>query len=168
MPIPAQPAAGTPKARSRDTVDALEFLRLDHVAVARLLEAYAAQKDRWRPDKKRLASDEICIALDRHDTLEEELFYPVCEQALPDLARLIAASRAEHELMRELIARIGESEPDGPAFDSLVDTLVLHLQRHVLAEEREIFPRLRESDVDLRALGARLVRRRDQLIAEEH
>ena len=165
MPTPTHPRPGLEGRAGRDLVDALDLLRADHVALAGLLQAYALQKDRWRPDKKRLATDAICVALDHHDTLEDEIFYPACERALPDGARLIAAARAEHEIMRVLTAQIGETEPDSASFDPLVGKLAMQLEHHVRAEEGELFPRLRDADVDLHALGAQLARRRAELIA---
>lgn len=143
----------TPGPASPD--DALALLLADHRAIAALFEKYEIQKSTWRPDKKRLATDEICMALERHSRLEEEILY-VAVRSLTVADAMIEQLAMEHEELRESMAQIGETEPDNPGFDDRVSQLASLFRRYVRHEEDGLFPAMMQGSCDLEDLGRRL------------
>jgi len=58
-------------------------------------------------------------------------------------------------------------DPGDELYDAKVKVLGEQIDHHVEEEEGELFPEAKKSDMDLRELGARMVARKNQLIAEQ-
>lgn len=56
-----------------------------------------------------------------------------------------------------------QADPCGARYEALVVALANCVERHARYEQVELFPRVRESDMDLAALGERLEQRRREL-----
>jgi hypothetical protein len=144
------------EARRPPALDALELLRRQH----RELAAMFARFRRGRDER----AEAICLALDAHATIEEEIFYPAVRAALPDVAALIAAAAIEHDAMRALVARIESARVDDAACAAQVRVLGEYLRLHVRVEQSAVFPQVRRSGLDRRALGARMAARHAELV----
>ncbi len=55
--------------------------------------------------------------------------------------------------------------PPDPMFDATLKVIGEQVQHHIEEEERELFPLIARSGIDLEALGAELVARREELLA---
>lgn len=148
------------------TLDAIELLEADHRQVEDWFQQFNATDDASR--KERLAAD-ICKALEVHMRLEEEIFYPAFLEATGSDA-IHHEAVVEHEGARELIAKIRLS-PGAEADDYLdarVKVLGEMIQHHVNEEERPggMFALASISGIDLEELGARIERRKLQLMAD--
>ncbi len=71
-------------------------------------EQFEKAKDNAR--KQKLAQ-EICTELTVHATIEEEIFYPACKEAVED--DLEHEAYVEHDGAKVLIAEIAQGNPDG-------------------------------------------------------
>jgi hemerythrin superfamily protein len=65
----------------QSTADAITLLKADHRKVEALFEQFEKAKD--NAGKQKLAQ-EICTELTVHATIEEEIFYPACKEAVED------------------------------------------------------------------------------------
>ncbi len=146
--------------------DALALLTADHEDVRQLFAEYdeLVADDADADDRLALAT-EICDALTAHATAEEELFYPAARGVLDD-EELLDEAESEHASARALIERIRGMEPDDDAFDATVRVLAEAVEHHVQEEEGELFPRVRDSGLDLVTLGEQIEARRDEVLAE--
>ena len=63
------------------TADAITLLKADHRKVEELFEQFEKAKDTARKEK---LAQEICTELTVHATIEEEIFYPACKEAVED------------------------------------------------------------------------------------
>jgi hypothetical protein len=141
--------------------DAIALLEADHREVDGWFHAYEdLEAD---ADKKALAA-KICLALKVHTQIEEELFYPPAREQTGD-ADLLDEAVVEHAGAKTLIAEIEAMQPGQPLYDAKVKVLGEQVRHHVEEEETELFPEVRDTSIDLEALGARLAARKAELIA---
>ena len=141
--------------------DAITLLENDHRQVDGYFEQYEGLTD--EAEKKALA-DKICLALKVHTQIEEEIFYPPAREATGD-GDLLDEAVVEHMGAKTLIAEIEAMQPGQPLYDAKVKVLGEQVRHHVEEEEQELFPEVRETDLDLDALGAKLAARKAELMA---
>jgi hemerythrin superfamily protein len=154
--------AAAPKAApAADAPDALSLLEADHREVDGYFDAYEAATD--AVEKKALA-DKICLALKVHAQIEEELFYPKAREATGD-GDLLDEAIVEHMGAKTLVAQIEAMQPSQPLYDARIKVLAEQVRHHVREEEEELFPEVRETRIDLDALGAKLAARKAELMA---
>ena len=142
--------------------DATTLLRADHKAVTELFEEY--EKSRSASRKKELVN-QICTELTVHAQVEEEIFYPAVKEALKD-KELVPEATVEHAGVKALIAQIEGQKPDGEMFDAKVKVLSEYVKHHVKEEQNEMFPKAKESKLDMMELGAQIAMRKEELLAE--
>jgi hemerythrin superfamily protein len=145
--------------------DALSLLRADHAKVVELFEQFEQMKDDVDEQEKDALVARICGELIVHTAIEEELFYPEAREAM-DAEDLFDEATVEHASAKDLIAQLGEMEPDDELYDAKVKVLGEYVKHHVEEEENQMFPRLLETGLDLDALGARLAERKTELMDE--
>lgn len=154
-------ASASKAAPQGGATDALSLLEADHREVASYFEAYEAATE--ASEKKALA-DTICLALKVHAQIEEELFYPKARQATGE-DDLLDEAIVEHMGAKTLVAQIEATAPGQPLYDARIKVLAEQVRHHVREEEEELFPEVRETRVDLHALGAKLAARKAELMA---
>lgn len=137
------------------------LIRLDHMHVMTAFHQY--ETGATGRMKKGLA-DNICLAIEIHAQLEEEVFYPAL-RAVADNETL-RKSTPEHDEMRGLIARLRNMPVNEPAFDDTFFELMRHVLHHVADEETQLLPAAERLLPDrLSELGAEMTRRRLALTA---
>jgi hemerythrin superfamily protein len=158
----------SPKPKASDAAqDAITLLTTDHEEVKELFEQYQALVDEDADDEdKQSLAEQICTMLTVHATIEEELFYPACREALDDDG-LLNEAEVEHQSAKDLIAQIQDSEPSDALYDAQVKVLGEYVDHHVREEEDELFPQVQETDLDLDALGAEMSARQEELLSAE-
>ncbi|MCK9686134.1 hemerythrin domain-containing protein [Scleromatobacter humisilvae] len=100
-------------------------------------------------------AEALCRAIHRMAALEEELFFPAARAAL-EASRLVDLAELEHATARQIIRQLQNAEPGEPRYEALVLALTECVERHARHEQVELFPRLRESCLDMDALRQRL------------
>ena len=165
MPTQASTARASSSKRSaprrNSPPDAVQLLRADHKKVQGLFDQFDRASDGGR--KGELAQ-EICNELKVHTQIEEEIFYPAARGALKD-QDLLDEAAVEHASAKELIAQIEDAEPGDEMFDAKVTVLGEYIKHHVKEEHTELFPKLKKTGLDLKALGQQLAERREALTA---
>lgn len=141
--------------------DAIALLRADHRKVSGLFADY--EKTNSSKKKKALVA-EICTELTVHAQIEEEIFYPAVKAALKDKL-LVPEATVEHSSVKDLIAQIEGVEPEGEVYDAKVKVLSEYVKHHVKEEQNEMFPKVKDSSLDLVELGAQMAARKADLLA---
>jgi len=158
-------AAVTPSPKE-DQVNAIDLLKKDHDDVNVLFKEYEMFADGERnEDDRRALSTQICGMLAVHAMIEEEIFYPAARRADVD-SNLLDEADIEHGAAKQLIADIGAAKAADSHYDARVRVLGEYIRHHVKEEESELFPACRKSDMDMAEIGARLVKRKGQLLRE--
>ena len=148
------------KTTATNAPDAIALLKADHRAVEELFEKFENSR---RADQKAKIAQDICNELTVHAGIEEKDFYPAAQQALEDDKDLVDEARVEHASLKWLIAQIEQEAPDSELFDAKVKVLKEYVAHHVKEEEKEMFPKLRKTDLDLDELGATLQAAKQEL-----
>lgn len=149
------------KMTARGQTDATELLEADHRAVDADFAAFAEATT--LAEKQELAA-RICLSLRVHAQIEEEIFYPAARDATGD-TDLLDEALVEHMGAKSLVAQIEAMTPGQPLYDAKVRVLGEQVRHHVAEEEGELFPRVRESGLDLMDVGARLATRKAELMS---
>jgi hemerythrin superfamily protein len=143
--------------------DAIALLKADHRQVEEWFEQFEATRS---DERKQKLARQICQALKVHTEIEEEIFYPAFLQATED-KDMHHEAEVEHDGAKKLIAEIEASGPQDDYYDAKVKVLSEMIKHHVKEEEQRggMFAEARDSDLDLKALGAQLATRKSELMA---
>jgi hemerythrin-like domain-containing protein len=143
--------------------DAIALLKQDHRAVEALFEEF---EDADEGEQSDLAT-RICNMLTVHAQIEEEILYPAAKDAFgEDEDEVVYEAEIEHGAAKDLIAKIEALTPEDPTFKPLVSVLGEYIKHHVKEEERKLFPSLKETELDLKAMGNELVERKFELMEQ--
>ncbi|MFZ5521508.1 MAG: hemerythrin domain-containing protein [Pseudomonadota bacterium] len=138
------------------------LIRLDHSHVLATFHQYHAGTS---PGRKEALAGTVCLALEIHAQLEEEIFYPEL-RALSTPVSIVEKSTPEHNEMRRLITQLRSLRADDPAFDRTFAELMRDVMHHVADEETTLLPAAEQllPPERLAELGAQMTRRRAELL----
>ncbi len=145
--------------------DAIVLLKADHQEAKELFEKYENVKEDASDDLKMEIAKKVCGALLIHMEIEEKIFYPRVRQKIDD-SDLMNEALVEHDGAKSLIKQIGELKPGDPMFDAKMKVLSEQIEHHVEEEEKEMFPKARQSGVDLLELGVQLLEAKNRMRIE--
>lgn len=154
--------ASTRKSTTARGKDAIAVLKAQHRDVEKLFDQFRKAR---AEDRKAKLSQQICTQLKIHTRIEEELLYPTAHDELSDVT-LVDEAYVEHNAAKELIADIEKTEPSDEMFEARMKVLEEQILHHVKEEERELFPKIRKADMDLKAMGEALEKRTKELKSE--
>jgi hemerythrin superfamily protein len=145
-------------------MDAIALLKEDH----RTVEDLFAQFEKAGGDgRKQKLAEQICLELIIHAQIEEEIFYPACEEKVEE--DLLKEAYVEHDGAKLLITEILAGEPSDEFYDSKVKVLQEQIEHHVEEEEKRmegLFSQARRAGLDMDALGEQLAARKQELTAD--
>jgi len=156
--------AGTQSNAMAAGQDAIALLTADHREVSEMFEQFEQLGDRATTSKEKL-KDKICKALIAHTTIEEEIFYPAVRGKIEEGEDMVDEAVVEHAAAKELIQQLQEMQPDDELYDAKVKVLGEQIEHHVKEEEKEMFPKVRKSGLDLLALGQEMAMRKQELMS---
>jgi hemerythrin superfamily protein len=142
--------------------DAVALLKADHRAVETLFSQF--EKASGASRKQQIAL-KICMELKVHTQIEEEIFYPTSRDFLKD-DDIVNEAIVEHQAAKDLIAQIEGMDPSDEMFEAKVTVLQEMIEHHVQEEEKEYFPQVQKSDMDLKRVGEQLMVRKQELMGE--
>jgi hemerythrin superfamily protein len=143
------------------TPDITRMIRLDH---AHVLAAFRRYRAHLSDTRKKALVENVCLALDVHARLEEEIFYPAM-QRIAAASETLDKSVPEHDEMRAMIHELRGMEPSDAAYDETFRRLVRAVLHHVADEETVLLPLAEELMRDeLGHLGRLMMRRRIELL----
>jgi hypothetical protein len=139
---------------------ATDMIRADHTRVLGMFHRYHLDS---RPAAKNAIAGAVCLALEIHACMEEDVFYPAMRAAG---STLVDNFVPEHEEMRSLIAQLKGLDAASELFDTTFMELMRAVMHHVADEETAMLPHA-ESVLGprLREIGAQMNERRLELAA---
>jgi hemerythrin superfamily protein len=152
----------TARRTSAASKDAIQLLKADHREVEKLF----SQFEKARGDERKMQiARQICMELRVHTEIEEEIFYPASREFLKD-DEIVNEAIVEHQAAKDLIGEIEGMEASDEMFEAKVTVLQEQIEHHVEEEEKELFPQLQKSDIDLKGIGDQLAMRKSELMAQ--
>jgi hemerythrin superfamily protein len=141
---------------------ATHMIRMDHGAV--MAKFHRIDAATQLAQKKALV-EVICLALEIHAQLEEELFYPALQEAGAS-AEVLGKSVPEHDAMRGHIERLRSMQPEDAAYDQELMSLMRDVIHHVADEETVLLPEAEQLLGERnQEIGMQMTKRRLQLMA---
>ena len=139
---------------------ATNLIRADHTKVMATFHKYHADTD---PGTKRALANTICLSLELHAQLEEEIFYPSVLAIDPVM---VEKNVPEHDEMRGFISQLRQMEPTSPAFDDALMNLMRAVIHHVADEETRLLPEAEKllGSTRVTNLGAQMTKRKLELM----
>jgi hemerythrin HHE cation binding domain-containing protein len=138
---------------------ATSLLREDHRKVRELFGEYErAVRENW--DTRQSIAEEICMQIELHSRVEEEIFYPAIERLCVEF---VADAQRRHHALDERIAHLKQQTTDNAQYDAAMRELHELFEPHA-REEEQLFGMLEERVPEaLGLLRAKIVRRKEQL-----
>ncbi|MFT3800462.1 MAG: hypothetical protein QM766_04510 [Burkholderiaceae bacterium] len=166
VPFPTSRRAGAGVGDDRQAMslrpDAVQMLQADH---AHLLLTTQKFKPRLSFDRKRAIVDTVCITLEVHTQIKEEIFLPALSDVMPADDPDLAAAVGAIEPLRDEIARLRGLRPWDDAFDGQFMSMMNAVLHGIAEEETRLLPIAQSRLADrLDALGAQMSHRRMQLM----
>ncbi len=141
---------------------ATNMIRMDHTHVLATFHQYEIDAS---PKRKQALVNTVCLALEIHAQIEEEIFYPALRSLVTSSATL-EKSMPEHTEMRRLITTLRAMKPKDSDYDETFMELMRDVLHHVADEETILLPAAeRLMPARLGELGALMMKRRLQLAA---
>lgn len=139
---------------------AVEVLRSAHKRILVLTRKYDSKMSAG--DKEKLLAD-VSFELNVLSVLETEVFYPAVSDVdgVSDTEKLVE----NHEQIKVLIAHSQRLMGDESDFDETFNELTNMVEKHIKEEDRNLFPKLEKSSVDLDSIGAGLHKKRKDVSA---
>ena len=137
-------------------MDALSLLKQDHQAVEGLFKDFERAGEKAKVKKKRIVK-KIVKELALHAALEEQLFYPVVQDAAKE-NELALKAMEQHDVVNALLEQLDSMSPEEDRFKAKVTVLIETVREHVRQEEALMFPKIRKALTpdQRKALGERL------------
>ena len=138
------------------------MIRLDHTHAVSVFHQYTQYKT---PRTRQALAETLCLALEIHAQLEEEIFYPAM-QRVEHGEPVLEKSVSEHDEMRRLIGKLRASSPHDDGYDETVAELMRDVLHHVADEETTLLPQAERllGKEKLCELGAQMTKRRLELV----
>ena len=153
----------------RDAVqdDAIDLLANDQDEIAELFQRYDALAEDGAPSTDRRAlAEELCSLLVVHGAIKEEIFYPAARNRI-DEEYLIDEALVAQDSARSMIDDIQAADSTEARYDALVKMLKELVMLAFDQERSSLFPLVRESGLDLSALGAEMSARQEILLTAD-
>lgn len=147
--------------------DALHMLAEDHKKVIDMFDEFKKLQKKGDADEeaRQLLVETACAELTIHAQIEEELFYPAARDAIDDMD-LLDEAEVEHASAKQLISELAAMQPDDDLYDAKFTVLGEYVKHHIEEEEKQLFPKIKKSEIDLMELAEEMRERKLELREE--
>lgn len=134
-------------------MDALSLLREDHREVEQLFRK--VETAGRNGDGLEEVGRQIIEELSRHASVEEQVFYPAVERALPNAERDILKSLEAHHAAKSILAEVDRLTAGHDRYQAKLLVLIDSVRQHVAEEEEALFPQVSRalSEAQLNEIG---------------
>jgi hemerythrin superfamily protein len=130
--------------------DPIQMLVRDHDTVRKLADKYLNSSDN---EVKQQAATQLLQAIHTHSRLEESIFYPNV-RCLDE--GLVGHFEQDHLKVDDLLATLQGMAMDEARAEPMMRDMLNAVLSHIDEEEQQLFPRLRQSNVDMTDIGLQM------------
>ena len=157
----------SPTSSNPSAFDAVELLKADHQKVKRLFDQLDTITKQGVSDGEKAALvAKIREELSVHESVENEVFFPAVREILRKKDVLQEATEDQEEA-GDAIQALGDLKPGEAGYDEKLSELGDKIAAHAAEEERDVFPRVKNSNIDTEALGEKMSARKEELKQEQ-
>lgn len=144
------------------STDAIVLLKEDHKRIRALFKAFDDSGENAHKRRGELVTKMI-EELTVHTYVENEVMYPQVRALLPELEQDVLESYEEHHVADLLTVELMALNPEDERFAAKTRVLIENVTHHIEEEEKEWFPKVRESlsRTQLREIGEQLIEARE-------
>lgn len=127
-----------------------DILRADHREVEQMLaelERGPTQRNRVapiRPEERKQLTEKLVIESSAHEAAEEQYFWPIVRDRLPDGSRLADHAIAQETDAKQVLARLERLSPGDAEYEELLSAYIPAAREHIGYEEDVVWPALLE------------------------
>ncbi len=133
-------------------MDAIELLMDDHAKVQDSFDQFERTQD---AETRKQIYDTVRDELIMHTRIEEDIFYPAVRAEIDD-DDLLDEAEEEHHVAKIVLSELENMSPDDEHYAAKFTVLAESVRHHIEEEESEMFPKVRESSLDLEDLGEQM------------
>lgn len=122
-------------------MNAIDLIIQDHREVDNMYEQFQRSQD---SEQKRDLVNQMIHELSVHAAVEEEIFYPMVRNELPQGDSLADEALHEHGEIKQILHDLDGMDTDDSGLDAMVGNLIQEVRHHVEEEETDILPPIRE------------------------
>lgn len=125
-----------------DKTEIGDVLTRQHDQVTALLKelktipGVSAGGSEWHQSRRVSIADMVTVALSKHESTEQEHFWPWVRSVLPDGDSLAQTALEQEQQGKDILGALGEVPPGEEDFDRLVEQLEASARKHVAFEDR--------------------------------
>jgi len=151
-------------------MDAIALLRQDHDEVLAMLDELEHEADSTDPAARKEKLTELVIAESRHESVEEQFFWPAVRAAVPDGVRLAGDAVTQEVAAKEVLAELERLNPDDPRFAGLLRQFITDARAHIRYEQDQVWPELtaRLGTDELARLGEQMAKAKKSAPTRPH
>ncbi|MFC3244515.1 hemerythrin domain-containing protein [Gordonia humi] len=125
-------------------LEATAHLQSDHRRLLRLLDGLDGPLPSGASavEERRTRAVALLVAESRHQSVEEDAFWPIVRTALDCGGRLADRALADHVENRRLMRAVEDSEAGSAEFEEALCALSTALREHLVFELQEVWPQL--------------------------
>ncbi len=146
------------------TTDLLQVLHKDHKNVSELFFQFSQEDD---DKEKKAIVTRIIKELTLHAKAEEDVVYPAVRDGADDAEDIMDEADTEHHVVKFLLAELSDMSPKDEYFDAKVTVLCELVKHHVEEEEKEMFDKIKDADLDLEALGQEFLDHKEEALGKK-
>lgn len=157
----------SPAPSKTSALDAVDLLKADHAKVKKLFDQLDSMTKKGASDDEKGAlvakiRDELSV----HESVENEVFFPAVRELLRKKDVLQEATEDQAEA-GDAIHALGELKPGEAGYDEKVSELGSKIAAHAAEEEKDVFPKVKNSNMDTKALAEKMTARKEDLKQEK-
>lgn len=156
--------------------DVFEVLSSDHAEVKRMLDALESSPDNSTGattaviSARKAVAQRLIIDSSSHEAAEEQYFWPVVRERLPDGNSLADEAIEQETVAKQILNELDKLAGPQHEFDALIDTFIPACRAHIEFEEARVWPGLRKvlSPDESQELGKKITKAKEHAPTRPH